>query len=87
MFRKAQASKGIPFQTVVKQLIDGELDEIGCCLARWINQDFNGQYLTVELSPKFVSTQRNVEQFDPVSELLQEDDHSSGHIPPWLEDK
>ncbi len=67
--------------------MDNQLDEIECCLAGWINRDVNGQYLTVELSPNFVTKQRSVEQPDPISELLNEENHGSDRTPPWLDDK
>ena len=37
-----------------KQFEETGSDEIACCLAGWINQDSSGQYLTVELSPRYV---------------------------------
>lgn len=54
------------FQIIAMQFVDYQLDEVEANLAGWINRDFNGQYLTLELSPKFVSKQRDiVEQPDP----------------------
>ena len=31
------------------------LDEVVCNIAAWVNHDHDGQYLTVELSPKYVA--------------------------------
>jgi len=44
------------FETIAKQLQDTDAAEVECCLAGWRNSDHNGQpYLTVEISPKYIS--------------------------------
>ena len=44
------------FDTIAKQFADTDADSIECCLAGWRNVDTKGEaYLTVELSPHFVS--------------------------------
>ena len=43
---------------LVKQLTESQTDEITCNLAGWFNQDSSGQYLTVELSPRYVPRER-----------------------------
>ena len=41
---------------IVKQFgEDGDDQEVICNIAGWRNHDKSGQYLTVELSPRFVS--------------------------------
>jgi hypothetical protein len=40
--------------TLVKQLTETNTDEVTCNLAGWFNKDSNGQYLTVELSPRYI---------------------------------
>jgi hypothetical protein len=40
---------------LVKQLTETNSDEITCNLAGWFNRDSNGQYLTVEFSPRYSS--------------------------------
>jgi hypothetical protein len=74
-------------QIIVKQLMDSQLDEIDSCLAAWINRDSNGQYLTVELSPKFVSKRRSIEQLDPISELLRDEEKNATGAIRWFQDK
>jgi hypothetical protein len=41
-------------QSIIKQFDETESDEILANLAGWINHDSNGQYLSVEISPKYV---------------------------------
>jgi hypothetical protein len=43
---------------LTKQLTETQGDEITCNLARWFNKDSSGQYLTVELSPRYIPRQR-----------------------------
>ncbi|MGZ4862247.1 MAG: hypothetical protein ACXV2E_05640 [Halobacteriota archaeon] len=42
-------------ETIVKQLQDVDADELTANIAGWFNEDSSGKYLTVELSPRFVS--------------------------------
>ena len=42
------------FETVAKQFQETVADETECCIAGWRNEDKNGPYLSVELSPKYV---------------------------------
>ncbi len=51
-----------------KQFKETGAEEIDCCLAGWINSDTNGQFLSIELSPRYVArrrepTQSNFEDF------------------------
>ena len=57
-------------KVIVKQLHENQLSEVICNLAGWINQGSIGSYLTIELSPKFVSKQQEPVKPDPISELL-----------------
>jgi hypothetical protein len=43
---------------LVKQLSETNNDEIICNLAGWFNKDSSGQYLTVELSPRYIPRER-----------------------------
>ena len=44
------------FEALAKQFKETDAEEIDCCLAGWRNTDANGhQYLSVELSPKYVA--------------------------------
>jgi hypothetical protein len=45
-----------------KQFHEQDADEIECCLAGWINSDTNGQFLSVELSPRYVARRREPTQ-------------------------
>ena len=57
---------------IAKQFEDSGSDEIACCLAGWINEDSKGQYLTVELSPKYVRREYRPTQRSNLSWLLDE---------------
>jgi hypothetical protein len=48
---------------LVKQLTDNQGDEVACNLAGWFNKDSSGQYLTVELSPRYIPRERE----DPIN--------------------
>ena len=61
---------------IVKQLSENSGDEVVCNIAGWRNQDHNGSYLTVELSPRFVA--RPTEQEDVIDSIIndkEEDEH------------
>jgi hypothetical protein len=62
-----------------KQASEAQSDEaITCNLAGWINHDTNGPFITVELSPKFISKQQNVPtNSNPFIELLGQGDEPS----------
>jgi hypothetical protein len=51
-------------ETFIKQFKDQDSEEIVCCLAGWINTDTEGQFLSVELSPKYLSRRQEPERFD-----------------------
>ena len=63
-------------EALVKQFREDGGAEVVCNIAGWRNQDQNGQYLTVELSPRFVARAQN-EQDDIINSLIneQEDEH------------
>jgi hypothetical protein len=52
------------WEVIVKQFQDTDAAEIDCCLAGWINTDANGQFLSVELSPKYVARHQQPEHSD-----------------------
>jgi hypothetical protein len=55
------------------QLSETEADEVVCNLAGWINDGPNGRFITVELSPRFVSKQqRTLSASDVISEMLEQ---------------
>ena len=41
---------------IVEQFNQDHIQEVVCNIAGWKNQDHNGSYLTVELSPRFTRT-------------------------------
>ena len=54
---------------IVKQFSEGSADEVICNIAGWRNQDHNGSYLTVELSPRFVARAPN-DQDDIIDSII-----------------
>jgi hypothetical protein len=42
-------------EAIAKQFKEGDAAEVACCIAGWRNEDQNGLYLSVELSPKYVA--------------------------------
>jgi hypothetical protein len=42
-------------EAIAKQFKESDATEVACCIAGWRNEDQNGPYLSVELSPKYVS--------------------------------
>jgi hypothetical protein len=47
---------------ILKTFEDTDDDEVVCNIAAWVNQDSEGQYLTVELSPKYVTPDPQIQQ-------------------------
>jgi hypothetical protein len=60
---------------IVDQFSHGDVEEVVCNIAAWKNQDYNGPYLTVELSPRFVA-RAQVEGNDIIDSIIngKEDD-------------
>jgi hypothetical protein len=42
-------------EIIVKQFQETDAEEVICCIAGWHNGGHQGSYLTVELSPRYVS--------------------------------
>lgn len=61
---------------IVERFSRDDIDEVVCNIAGWRNQDYNGSYLTVELSPRFVA-RTPVDQDDIIGSLL---DDKEAHI-------
>jgi hypothetical protein len=55
------------------QLADGD-DEVVCNVACWRNSDQYGAYLTVEISPKFVSFERRGSNGESFHDIFNEGD-------------
>jgi hypothetical protein len=54
-------------ETLLKQLDEAETDEIIANLAGWFYQDANGPYLTVELSPRYISRKERQRREEPIN--------------------
>jgi hypothetical protein len=61
---------------IVKQFSDESDDQVVCNIAGWRNQDQNGPYLTVELSPRFSAKPTNEDE-DIIDSIIndQGDEH------------
>ena len=44
-----------PAAAILQAFADADSDEVVCSIAGWANQDNEGSYLTVEISPKYVA--------------------------------
>ena len=55
----------LTMEVFAKQFKETDAEEIDCCIAGWRNEDKNGPYLSVELSPKYVARRR-----EPLNESL-----------------
>jgi hypothetical protein len=63
--------------TILEQFSHDGIEEVTCNIAGWKNQDHNGPYLTVELSPRFVP-RAPVERDDIIDSIIndnEEDEH------------
>ena len=62
---------------IVEQFSHDNIEEVVCNIAGWKNQDHNGPYLTVELSPRFVA-RTLTDQEDIINSVIndnKEDEH------------
>jgi hypothetical protein len=62
---------------IVEQFSHDGVEEVVCNIAGWKNQDYNGSYLTVELSPLFVARMQ-AEGDDIIDSIINdnvEDEH------------
>lgn len=50
--------QGHTFRELAKQLEDSEADPIICCIAGWFNGNEDDEFITVELSPDYVSNRK-----------------------------
>jgi hypothetical protein len=61
--------------TICKQLKETGCDEVVCNIAGWKNTDHQGQYITVEISPRFVPREQRTPKpglFDDIFETETE---------------
>jgi hypothetical protein len=62
---------------IVEKFSHDGIEEVICNIAGWKNRNYNGPYLTVELSPRFV-VGRQVEGDDIIDSIIsdnEEDEH------------
>jgi hypothetical protein len=59
---------------ISRQLEEAGGDEISCNIAAWKNDDQDGQYLTVEVSPEFVRYERRRPNPGMFDEMFGEDE-------------
>jgi hypothetical protein len=63
---------------IIEQFSHDHAEEIVCNIAGWRNQDNNGFYLTVELSPRFVA-RTQIAQDEVIDSLISDkEDHIEG---------
>jgi hypothetical protein len=62
-----------PLKEIYRQLTDGD-NEVICSVACWRSTDQHGPYLTVEISPKFVSFERRRPNSEPFYDAFNEED-------------
>jgi hypothetical protein len=55
----------------------GNVDEVVCNIAAWVNHDHDGQYLTVELSPKYVAPDPQSQQKDRLAFIFDSEENCS----------
>ena len=62
---------------IVEQFSGDQVEEVVCNIAGWRNQDYNGSYLTVELSPRFVARMATDQEdiIDAIINDKEEDEH------------
>ena len=62
---------------IVEQFSHDDAEEVICNIAGWKNQDYNGAYLTVELSPRFVARVATDQEdiIDAIINDKEEDEH------------
>jgi hypothetical protein len=56
---------------IVEQFDSDHMQEVVCNIAGWKNQDSNGSYLTVELSPRFVP-RATIERDDIIDAIIDD---------------
>jgi hypothetical protein len=64
--------------SLVKQFDETDQNELICNLAAWRNQDSNGPYLSVELSPRYVS-RKPIEQPCPFEFMFDDNQEENQH--------
>jgi hypothetical protein len=63
---------------ILEQFNHDGVEEVICNIAGWRNQDYNGSYLTIELSPRFVA-RAPVERDDIIDSIIINKDEEDEH--------
>jgi len=63
---------------LVEQFSHDRVEEITCNIAGWKNQDRDGLYLTVELSPRFVA-RKPIERDDIIDAIIDDKEEEDEH--------
>ncbi len=53
-------------EAIMRQLDEADADEVTANIAGWCNEDHSGRYITVELSPRYVS-RHQVQREEPIN--------------------
>lgn len=62
---------------ILKRFEECDDDEVVCNIAAWVNTDNEGQYLTIEISPKYVSRQPQFRNEDRLGFIFHDqEDHN-----------
>jgi|KBSSwiStaDraftv2_1062776.scaffolds.fasta_scaffold579354_2 hypothetical protein len=62
---------------ILKAFADADDDEAVCSIAAWVNHDHEGQYLTVELSPKYGSPDPQSQQANRLAFIFDNEEDRS----------
>jgi hypothetical protein len=62
---------------ILKIFEDTDDDEVVCNIAAWVNKDNDGQYLTVELSPRYVAFDPQIQQTNRLAFILDSEEDPS----------
>jgi hypothetical protein len=58
---------------ILRAFENADDDEVVCNIAAWINHDHEGQYLTVELSPRYVASDPQTQRATPLAFIFDDE--------------
>jgi hypothetical protein len=61
-------------EAILKHFEACDDDDVPCNIAGWVNEDYQGQYLTVEISPKFQSRLQQSHNDGRLAFIFREDE-------------
>jgi hypothetical protein len=62
---------------ILKAFDNADEDEAACSIAAWVNHDHEGQYLTVEISPKYVTRDPHGQQANRLAFIFDNEEDRS----------